>query len=316
MAYPSSPILPPKKTLVILCGPTAIGKTALAINLANIFSTEIISADSRQFYKEMTIGTAKPTEQELKKAKHHLINSLSIYDEYNVGLFEKEALQLLESIFSKQNIAVMVGGSGLYLQAICKGFDEVPSANKEVREQLLKAYAEQGIEYLRTTLKKLDEQHFLKVDTANPHRMIRAIEVCLSTGKKYSDMRLQDRQKDKTSTRPFNILKVGLRMDRDLLYQRINERVDAMMQEGLLEEVENLTKEKQDLNALNTVGYNELFAYLNGKHDLPKAIELIKQHTRNFAKRQLTWFKKDPDIKWFHPTEWEDIIAWIQQNTV
>jgi tRNA dimethylallyltransferase len=305
------------KTLIIICGPTAVGKTTLAINLAKKLSTEIISADSRQFFRELTIGTAKPSIKELNEVKHHLINSLSVYDDYNVGVFEKDALAILKNIFSKKNTAILVGGSGLYIQAICNGFDEVPSANKEVRKQIIEQYEKEGIEYLRTTLKKLDKEHYDKVDQSNPHRMIRAIEVCLTTGKRYSQLRQQENKNDNKNIREFNIIKIGLTIEREKLYEKINARVDDMMQKGLLEEVKQLAGKikNEKLNALNTVGYKELFDYLNGMHDLPRAIDLIKQNTRNFAKRQMTWFKKDKDIVWFNPNNEDKILEYIQSRS-
>ncbi len=305
------------KTLIIICGPTAVGKTTLAINLAKKLSTEIISADSRQFFRELTIGTAKPSIEELNLVKHHLINSLSVYDDYNVGVFEKDALAILKNIFSKKNTAILVGGSGLYIQAICNGFDEVPSANKEVRKQIIEQYEKEGIEYLRTTLKKLDKEHYDKVDQSNPHRMIRAIEVCLTTGKRYSQLRQQENKNDNKNIREFNIIKIGLTIEREKLYEKINARVDDMMQKGLLEEVKQLAGKikNEKLNALNTVGYKELFDYLNGMHDLPRAIDLIKQNTRNFAKRQMTWFKKDKDIVWFNPNNEDKILEYIQSRS-
>ena len=305
------------KTLIIICGPTAVGKTTLAINLAKKLNTEIISADSRQFFRELTIGTAKPSIKELNEVKHHLINSLSVYDDYNVGVFEKDALAILKNIFSKKNTAILVGGSGLYIQAICNGFDEVPSANKEVRKQIIEQYEKEGIEYLRTTLKKLDKEHYDKVDQSNPHRMIRAIEVCLTTGKRYSQLRQQENKNDNKNIREFNIIKVGLTIEREKLYEKINARVDDMMQKGLLEEVKQLAGKikNEKLNALNTVGYKELFDYLNGMHDLPRAIDLIKQNTRNFAKRQMTWFKKDKDIVWFNPNNEDKILEYIQSRS-
>lgn len=305
------------KTLIIICGPTAVGKTTLAINLAKKLSTEIISADSRQFFRELTIGTAKPSIKELNEVKHHLINSLSVYDDYNVGVFEKDALAILKNIFSKKNTAILVGGSGLYIQAICNGFDEVPSANKEVRKQIIEQYEKEGIEYLRTTLKKLDKEHYDKVDQSNPHRMIRAIEVCLTTGKRYSQLRQQENKNDNKNIREFNIIKIGLTIERIQLYEKINARVDEMIQQGLLEEVKQLASaiKHQKLNALNTVGYKELLDYLNGMHTLSRAIELIKQNTRNFAKRQMTWFKKDKDILWFDPNNEDKILEYIQSRS-
>ena len=296
----------PTNTLIVILGPTAVGKTSLSIDVAKEFDTEIISADSRQFFREMNIGTAKPSDAQLKQVKHHFINSLSIKDEYNVGEFEKETLKVLEKIFSKKKTTVMVGGSGLYINAVCNGFDEVPSSDKKVRENIMEMYKQEGIEYLRSTLKKLDKEHYSKVDLSNPHRMIRAIEVCIVTGKKYSELR-----KGKKEKRSFSIVKIGLDMEREKLYERINSRVDEMMTDGLLEEVKSLSPFKH-LNALNTVGYKELLEHLEGKHDLVRAVELIKQNTRNFAKRQLTWFRKDKEVKWFEPSEKEKITALVK----
>ncbi len=324
------------KYLIVICGPTAIGKTSLAIDIAKEFGTEIISADSRQFFREMNIGTAKPIEEELEQVKHHFINSLSIKDEYNVGEFEKDALKVLEKIFSKKKTAVMVGGSGLYINAVCNGFDNVPSSDKEVRANIMEMYKREGIEYLRTTLKKLDKEHYSKVDLSNPHRMIRAIEVCIVTGKKYSELRKSEkkpptpvRTKLRTPSfcgegefnpihrkRDFTIIKIGLNMEREKLYERINMRVDEMMKAGLLEEAKALAPFRAggELNALNTVGYKELFDFLDGNHDLARAVELIKQNTRNFAKRQLTWFRKDKEVNWFQQDEKEKIIEFLKNK--
>lgn len=297
-----------KNFLIVILGPTAVGKTSLAFEIAKEFNTEIISADSRQFFREMNIGTAKPTEAQLKEVKHHFINSLSVTDEYNVGEFEKDALKVLENIFQKKNIVIMVGGSGLYINAVSNGFDSVPSADPEVRKNITEMYKREGIEYLRTTLKKLDKEYYSKVDLSNPHRMIRAIEVCIVTGKTYSELRKGKKQK-----RNFIPIKIGLNLEREKLYERINDRVDEMMKQALLNEVKSLVKYK-NRNSLNTVGYKELFEHLEGKVDLELAIEKIKQNTRNFAKRQLTWFRKDTEINWFQPNEKEKVIEFIRQS--
>ncbi|MBI3502227.1 MAG: tRNA (adenosine(37)-N6)-dimethylallyltransferase MiaA [Bacteroidetes bacterium] len=294
-----------KKFLVVICGPTAVGKTSLAIELALKFNTEIISADSRQFFREMNIGTAKPTQEQLVQVKHHFINSLSVADEYNAGEYEKDALIILEKIFLKKNIAILAGGSGLYINALCSGFDSVPPSDKDVREKIIEQYKKEGIEYLRAALKKTDKEYYSKVDLSNPHRMIRAIEVFLITGKPFSQFRKGKKQK-----RNFSILKTGLNVEREELYKRINARVDQMMNRGLPEEVKSLAKQ-QHSNALNTVGYKELFEHLEGKISLQAAIEKIKQNTRHFAKRQLTWFKRDKEIKWFAPYEEARIIQHI-----
>ena len=302
------------KYLIVILGPTAVGKTSLSIELAKELRTEIISADSRQFFKEMTIGTAKPVEKELKLVKHHFINSLSVTDEYNVGMFEREALKVLDSIFKKKHTAILTGGSGLYINAVCNGFDEVPQADKEIRTNLAEMYKHEGITYLQNTLKKLDEEHYKKVDIKNPHRLIRAIEVCMTTGKPYSELRKGEKQK-----RNFTAIKIGLEMDHKELYEKINARVDTMMGEGLLEEVKSLFPFKAGgnrLNSLQTVGYKELFEFLEGKTDLKTAVDLIKQNTRNFAKRQMTWFAKDKEIQWFDPSDIKQILQFINTKMI
>lgn len=288
------------KTLIVIVGPTAVGKTAVAVELAKALDTEILSADSRQFFREMNIGTAKPSEDELRSVKHHFINSLSIHDEYNVGMFERDALKILHSLFQKKDTAIMAGGSGLYINAVCNGFDEVPQADQGIRTQLTEKFKSEGIEYLQRTLKQLDEEHYNKVDIKNPHRLIRAIEVCMTSGKPYSELRKGEKKK-----RDFRVIKIGLTLERKKLYEKINARVDNMIINGLLAEVKSLAslKARSKLNSLNTVGYKEFFEHLEEKYTLDKAIDLIKQNTRNFAKRQMTWFKKDTDIKWFEPTE-------------
>ena len=321
MKQTSAPFSPPgllavrtgaggKKSLIIICGPTAVGKTAVAVELATELHTEIISADSRQFFREMNIGTAKPSPQELKAAKHHFINSLSVTDEYNVGMFERDALKILDSIFQKKDYALLVGGSGLYINAVCNGFDEVPQADKEIRNNLAEMYKQEGITYLQNTLQKLDPEHFKKMDIKNPHRLIRAIEVCITTGKLYSELRKGEKKK-----RNFDVIRIGLTLDREKLYAKINARVDQMMKEGLLEEVKALAplRARGNLNSLQTVGYKELFDHLDGKTDLNRAIELIKQNTRNFAKRQMTWFRKDDEIKWFAPQEIQKILDYVAE---
>jgi len=298
------------KFLIVVLGPTAVGKTAFAIDLAREFETEIISADSRQFFREMNIGTAKPSVKELQQAKHHFINSLSIQDEYNVGMFERDALQTIDTIFKKKNIAIMAGGSGLYINAVCNGFDKMPEADSEIRRQLTHVYQEKGVEFLQNKLRELDEKYYHMIDLSNPHRLIRALEVCMVTGKKYSDLR-----KKEIKNRPFTAIKIGLFVEREQLYKKIDLRVDEMIQSGLLEEVKSLSDYKH-LNALNTVGYKELFDHLEGQTDLQSAIERIKQHTRNFAKRQLTWFRKEKDIHWFTPIEKEKAVAFLQKTMI
>ena len=293
------------KTLIIIAGPTAIGKTALAISLAKHFKTEIISADSRQFYREMTIGTAKPSEAELKEVKHHLINSHSVLDQFNAGDFEKESIELINKLFLNHDQVIMAGGSGLFINAVSHGFDQLPIATEEIRNYFNTILEEKGIKFLQDQLKKIDPVYYKEVDIYNPQRIIRALEVFESSGKTFSSLRTNIKKQ-----RPFNIVKIGLNTDRNIVYERINLRVDQMIKDGLIEEVEGL-KSFQHLNPLNTVGYSEIFDYLEGKSNREEAIEKIKQNTRRFAKRQLTWFKKSEDIKWYKPDELEPIIQYL-----
>ncbi len=296
------------KTLIVIAGPTAIGKTALAIQLANYFNTEIVSADSRQFYKEMEIGTAKPSETELAAAKHHFINSHSITDNVSVGDYEKEAIQLIEKLFKNHDQVILAGGSGLFIHAICNGFDELPSASQETRNRLNNLLKTSGIKPLQDKLKEADPVYFAEVDLNNPQRLIRALEVYETTGKAFSAYRTQS-----IKNRPFNIIKIGLNTERSNLYNHINERVDKMVENGLMEEVESL-KPFRNLNALNTVGYSEILQYLDGKYSREEAIDKIKQNTRRFAKRQITWFNKSEDIKWFEPGQFDLIIDYINSR--
>ncbi|MDA9555261.1 tRNA (adenosine(37)-N6)-dimethylallyltransferase MiaA [Pelobium sp.] len=294
------------KKLIVIVGPTAIGKTALAIEIAKEYQTEIISADSRQFYKEMSIGTAKPNAIELAQAKHHFIDSHSINEDVSVGSFEKEVIKKIEELFQIHDVLVMVGGSGLYINAVLYGFDEIPKADEALRNKLNKEIEEKGIADLQEKLKQLDPVYFSEVDINNPQRIIRALEVCISTGKPFSSYR-----KTEVKNRSFESILIGLDMDRAQLYERINLRVDEMIQNGLLDEVSFL-QPYQHLNALKTVGYSEVFKYLNGEWTLEQAIDKIKQNTRNFAKRQLTWFRKYPEIHWFEPSNKEDIYTKIK----
>lgn len=295
------------KTLIIIAGPTAIGKTALAIRLARYYKTEIISADSRQFYKEMAIGTAKPNREELSAVKHHFIDSHSVMDTFTAGDFEKEALKILENLFRKHDQVIMVGGSGLFINAICNGFDELPVATDQIRQQLNRDLEEQGIEYLQEKLKTSDPVYFSEVDIHNPQRLIRALEVYQTTGKSFSSYRTKTRK-----PRPFNTINIALNTDREQLYDRINLRVDQMIEAGLVDEVKSLLKYRH-LNALQTVGYSEIFEYLNGKCSLEEAVKNIKQNTRRFAKRQITWFKKSEDIRWFDPADYNNILNYLNQ---
>ncbi len=285
------------KALIVIAGPTASGKTAAAIRLAQHYKTVILSADSRQFYREMAIGTAKPTQAELAAAKHYFIDSHSISETFSVGDFEKQALALLDELFQKQDVIILVGGSGLYIKALCEGFDDIPQADEAIREQLNNQFAQNGIAALQDELNTADPDYYNEVDLSNPQRIIRALEVYRSTGKPFSSFR-----KSTVNKRPFNILKIGLDLPREVLYNQINRRVDDMIKQGLANEVANLIPHR-NLNALNTVGYRELFDYFDGKTDLPRAIELIKQNTRHFAKRQMTWFRKDQTIHWLQPND-------------
>jgi tRNA dimethylallyltransferase len=295
-----------KNTLIVILGPTAIGKTALSINIAKYFNTEIISADSRQFYKELKIGAAPPSSEELNTIKHYFIGNLTLHDYYNVSIYEKDVLNILETIFKNNKIALMVGGSGLYIDAVCSGIDDLPNPEPEIRQTLNQTFEKEGIEALRFQLKLLDPEYYYMVDLANPKRLIRAIEVCLVTGETYSSLRTKPKQ-----NRKFNIIKIGLNRKREDLFDIINKRVDSMIDKGLIEEAKELYPYKS-LNSLNTVGYKELFEYFDNKISLEKAIEKIKTNTRRFAKRQLTWFLKDKDIQWMHPGDTNQITNYIE----
>ncbi|MDN3673721.1 tRNA (adenosine(37)-N6)-dimethylallyltransferase MiaA [Flavobacterium branchiarum] len=303
------------KYLITIVGPTAIGKTALSIALAQHFKCEIISCDSRQFFKEMTIGTAVPDSDELQAAKHHFIQNISIFDNYTVGDYEKEALNKLEELFKHNDYAILIGGSGLYVDAVLKGFDEFPEIDPTIRENVAQEYEQHGITYLQEQLKKLDSSYYDKLTAENPQtlqnpqRMMRFVEVCLGTGKAYSSFLNQ-----KKNNRDFIPILIGLEADRPVIYDRINQRVDIMLNNGLLEEAQRLHPNKA-LNALQTVGYRELFSYFDGEFTLPFAIEEIKKNTRRFSKRQLTWFKRNENTKWFdYLTPKSEIISFIEKN--
>ena len=303
------------KYLITIVGPTAIGKTALSIALAQHFKCEIVSCDSRQFFKEMTIGTAVPNPEELQAAQHHFIQNKSIFDNYTVGDYEKEALQKIEELFQTNDFAILIGGSGLYVDAVLKGFDEFPEINPEIRSEVNSNYEKLGIAYLQEKLKVLDPEYFQKITSENsqtlqnPQRMMRFTEVCIGTGKPYSSFLNQ-----KKNNRDFTPILIGLDADRQVIYNRINQRVDIMINEGLLEEAKKLHPNKE-LNALQTVGYRELFSYLDGEFSLPFAIEEIKKNTRRFSKRQLTWFKRNEATKWFdYAAPKSEITAYIESN--
>jgi tRNA dimethylallyltransferase len=282
-------------TVIVICGPTAVGKTSFAIQLAEELNTEIISADSRQCYKELNIGVAKPSMEELQCVHHYFINSHSIHDDVNAGVFEEYALNAAHTIFRSHRTAVMVGGTGLYIKAFCEGIDEIPAIDKSIRQQVIDLYEAHGIKYLQNELAQKDAQFWKTAEQQNPQRLMRALEVLLSTGKS-----IRTFQKGKQEERPFNIIKIGLELPREQLYNQINMRVDHMIEQGLLEEVKTLLPDK-NLNALQTVGYREIFGYLDGKINLGQAIDNIKTNTRHYAKRQLTWFKKDAAIEWVNP---------------
>lgn len=281
------------KTLIVIAGPTAVGKTAAAIEVAKHFNTVVVSADSRQFFREMSIGTAKPSAEELAQVKHYFINSHSITEPFSVGDFERECLLLLDELFKVHDHVVLAGGSGLYIKAICEGFDDLPTADPAIREKLNLELEQKGLNYLQEKLKLADPVYYNQVDLGNPQRIIRALEVFESTGNPISSYRQATINK-----RPFHIIKLALNMPREVLYRRINDRVDVMLQQGLLAEVASLLPYRH-LNALSTVGYAEIFDYMDGIITLDKAVEMIKQNTRRFAKRQLTWFRKDQQFIWF-----------------
>jgi len=298
------------KYLITVIGPTAIGKTAMAIKIARHFKCEIISADSRQFFNEMAIGTAVPSEDELSAVPHHFIQNISIFDEYTVGDFERDAIAKLDKLFTTNDYAVIVGGSGLYIDAALKGFDDFPEIAPAIREQLIADYEEKGITYLQEELKRLDPEHFNNVAKENPQRLMRALEVCIGSGYPYSSF-----LNIKKNSRNFIPVVIGLEAGRELMYNRINQRVDSMVQHGLLEEAKALYPYKR-LNALQTVGYRELFSYFDGEIALDFALEEIKKNTRRFAKRQMTWFKRTEGARWFDfATAPAEIINYIEQTT-
>ena len=290
-----------KKTLLTIIGPTAIGKTSLAINLALYFGTEIISCDSRQFFKEMSIGTAVPSAEELAQAKHHFIQHKSIFEPYSVGDFERDAITLLTELFQRNDVVIMVGGSGLYADAVLYGLDDFPEVSTEIRNELNTHYQVQGIAYLQTKLKDLDPIQYERMDIQNPQRMLRALEVCIASGKPYSSF-----LNKKKILRDFTNLTIGLTAEREVVYERINRRVELMLEDGLLIEAQRLFPYKE-LNALQTVGYRELFDFLEGKTSLDFAVEEIKKNTRRFAKRQYTWFHKNKDIHWFEISQLDNL---------
>lgn len=296
------------KFLIVILGPTGVGKTRVSIDIATHFNTEIISADSRQFYREMKIGTAVPSDIQLKSVTHHFIRFISINDYYSASLFERDVLKLLDSLFERRRIALMTGGSGMYVDAVCNGIDDIPDIDPAIRNKYNDLFIKEGIESLRVALKLLDPVHYKKIDLKNPKRIIRALEIYESTGRPYSSFLTKNK-----AVRDFGIIKIGLERKRPELYEMIDKRVDLMIKEGLEDEARKLF-EFRDLNALKSVGYSEFFDYFEGKISSEKAIDLIKRNSRRYAKRQVTWWNKDKDIRWFSPNQIQDIIQYIEEK--
>ncbi len=294
-------------TLIVITGPTAVGKTELCIELARHFNIPIINADSRQIYRELRIGTATPTEGQLKTVQHYFVGNISIDDYYNASMYEQDVLQLLDEQFKHSSIQLLTGGSMMYIDAVCNGIDDIPTIRDDIREEMKRRYEQEGLETLCEDLRRLDPEHYEVVDRKNHRRVIHALEICYQTGKTYTSFRTQEKKQ-----RPFNIIKIGLNRNRDELYKRINKRVDQMMEDGLLDEARSLYNKREN-NALNTVGYKEMFAYLDGTWSLEEAVERIKGNTRRYARKQLTWFKRDEQMQWFHPLQKEEILKYISQ---
>ncbi|MBR0263042.1 MAG: tRNA (adenosine(37)-N6)-dimethylallyltransferase MiaA [Prevotella sp.] len=297
-----------EKTLIVITGPTAVGKTALCMDLAKHFNTPIINADSRQIYRELKIGTARPSNKQMSEVKHYFVGTLGMDDYYSASLYEQQVLSLLDDIFKTSDYALLSGGSMMYIDAVCNGIDDIPTVDDETRETLKKRLLMEGLESLCEELRQRDPEYYEIVDKQNPRRVVHALEICVMTGKPYSSFRTQEKK-----VRPFRIIKIGLTRPREELYKRINRRVDKMMKDGLLEEAKEMYP-KREVNALNTVGYKELFEYLKGKFTLHEAVERIKGNTRRYARKQLTWYKKDEQIRWFHPDDKEEIISYIEQQ--
>lgn len=296
------------KNLLVIIGPTGVGKTELSLRIAENFGTEIVSADSRQLYANLKIGTAAPTPEELQRVPHHFIGTLQLTDYYSAAQYEEDALKLLDRLFQTKDVVILTGGSMMYVDAVCKGIDDIPTVDEETRKTLLERYEKEGLEQLCAELKLLDPDYYKIVDLKNHKRVIHALEICYMTGKTYTSFRRQEKK-----TRPFRMIKIGLTRDREELYARINQRVDIMMEQGLLDEVKQVYPYRQ-LNSLNTVGYKELFNYLDGEWALPFAIDKIKQNSRIYSRKQMTWFKRDEEIRWFHPNQEEDILTYIKQK--
>jgi len=298
-----------KKYLIVLVGPTASGKTKLSIDIANLCDAEILSADSRQFYKELKVGTAKPNKVELSKAKHHFINNLSIHDNYSVGKYKIEVDSVLKHYFKKNNYAVLVGGSGLFIDVVCNGIDDIPKVPNELRNKVREYYKINGLNYIQNLLKQYDKKHYNVIDLNNPQRILRALEVCIYTKKSFSSFLIKKQEKNN-----FHLIKIGLNPPREILYENINSRVDSMIKNGLIDEALNLVDFK-NLNSLQTVGYKELFDFFDNKISEKEAIDLIKRNTKKYAKKQMTWFKRDRDIKWFEKID-NSIFEYVKKIIV
>lgn len=296
------------KTLIVITGPTAVGKTALCLDIAQHFGIPIINADSRQIYKELKIGTASPTIEQMRRVPHYFVGSLSLHDYYSASLFEQQVLEILQREFEHSDYALLTGGSMMYIDAVCNGIDEIPTVDDATREALKARLSSEGLEPLVEELRRLDPEYYEIVDKQNPRRVVHGLEICLMTGKTYTSFRKREKKE-----RPFRIVKIGLNRDREELYNRINQRVDQMMTDGLLDEAQRLYPMRH-MNALNTVGYKEMFAYIEGTWTLEEAVERIKGNTRRYARKQLTWYKKDEQIRWFHPDEIEQIYSYISQD--
>jgi tRNA dimethylallyltransferase len=296
------------KKLIVIVGPTATGKTALAIWVARELKAEIISADSRQIYRELTIGTAKPDEEELRQVPHHFVNSHSITEDYDAARFGEEAMLTIYGLFEKYNYVVVCGGSGLYIKALLEGFDDIPEVPDEIRDQLIEEFENKGMLWLQNRMRELDPEHFEKIDQKNPMRLMRALEVKLATGKSISEF-----QKQVAKELPFKVVKIGVEVERAKLYERIDQRMDQMIARGLFAEASDLYSYR-DKNALQTVGYQEIFGFIDGQYDKEEAIRLLKRNSRRYAKRQLTWFKRDEQIRWFKPDDTNSIVEYIQNS--
>lgn len=301
-----SDYLPHMKTLLVLIGPTGVGKTELSLQLAERFHTCIVSADSRQLYADLKIGTAAPTPEQLQRVEHHFVGTLQLTDYYSAAQYEAEVLKLLETLFVQKDVVILTGGSMMYVDAVCKGIDDIPTVDADTRQLMLQRYEAEGLERLCSELKLLDPEYYKIVDLKNPKRVIHALEICYMTGKTYTSFRTRQKKE-----RPFRILKIGLTRDREELYDRINRRVDQMVEDGLIEEARRVYPYRT-LNSLNTVGYKELFKYFDGEWTLPFAIDKIKQNSRIYSRKQMTWFKRDEEIRWFHPEEEVEIEAYLQ----